>query len=60
MGNTQDIKIKGNNSIKYNNNVMDNEDTDIILKTFKEKDNESANVAVFSLKYHSFQTAKQM
>lgn len=52
MGNTQDIKIKGNNSIKYNNNVMDNEDTDIILKTFKEKDNESANVAVFSLKYN--------
>ena len=52
MENTQDIKIEGNNSIKYNNNVMDNKDTDIILKTFKEQGNESANVAVFVLKYN--------
>ena len=31
---------------------MDNKDTDIILKTFKEQGNESANVAVFVLKYN--------
>lgn len=52
MENTQDIKIERNNSIKYNNNVMQNQDTEIILKKFKEQSNESASVAVFSLRYN--------
>lgn len=59
MENTQDRKILETNSIKYDNTVMDNKDTEIILKTFREKEKDSANVAVFTLKYNLEQDGKK-
>lgn len=58
MGNTQESREKWENMIRYNNNVMENKDTDIILKTFRESENESENVAVFTLKYNLQQDGK--
>ena len=48
MRNTQDIK----NTIKYNNNVINNKNTDVIVKPFKEPGNKSENVAIFILRYN--------
>lgn len=52
MGNTQDSNRKVNNTIKYKNSVIEDEDTKITLKIFKEIGNEAENVAVFILNYN--------
>lgn len=54
MENTQENieKIgKEGTIIKYNKNIMENEDTDIVFHIFKDE-NTARNVAIFVLKYN--------
>jgi hypothetical protein len=52
MENTRDNAVNMRNIIKYNNNVIENKDTDIICTMFKENGNIAKSVAVFILKYN--------